>query len=287
MFSISNAKQIDRSYKWDDGVKLEIGRQTLVMGILNATPDSFSDGGRYLAVEEAVKHARQMVEAGAGLLDIGGESTRPGAAFVSAEEEINRIVPVVEALRKELPHIPLSIDTYKAETAKAAMKAGAHIINDIWGLKHDPDMAKAAAQYNCPVIVTHNRTERNYKALMPDLLADLQESVDLARQAGIEDYNIWLDPGIGFAKTYEDNLEVMRHLYEIVELGYPVLLGTSRKRFIQNTLGLPASEVVEGTCATVVLGAAQGCQIVRVHDVGAVKRAVIMTDAMLYGPAKP
>ncbi|MEF2247592.1 dihydropteroate synthase [Paenibacillus sp. IITD108] len=287
MFSISNAKPIYRSYKWDKGAGLEIGKRTLVMGILNATPDSFSDGGRYLAVEEAVKHACQMVQAGADLLDIGGESTRPGAAFVSAEEEISRIIPVVVALREELPHIPLSIDTYKAETARAALKAGAHIINDIWGLKHDPDMAKAAAQYNCPIIISHNRKERNYNALMPDLLADLQESVDLARQAGIEENNIWLDPGIGFAKTYEDNLEVMRHLYKIVELGYPVLLGTSRKRFIQNTLALPASEVVEGTCATVVLGAAQGCQLVRVHDVGAVKRAVTMTDAMLYGTVKP
>ncbi|WP_238403823.1 dihydropteroate synthase [Paenibacillus paridis] len=271
-----------RIYDFGDDSRIELGSRTLVMGILNATPDSFSDGGKYTNVEAALAHARAMVEAGADILDIGGESTRPGFEPVGLEEEIRRIVPVIQALRQALPHIPLSIDTYKAETARQALEAGAHIINDIWGLKGDPNMAAIAAEYGCPVIINHNRHERSYNDLVPDVLSDLQGSVTIARAAGVADEMIWLDPGIGFAKTYEDNLELLGRLTELNELGYPVLLGTSRKRFIKQTLDLPVDELVEGTAATVALGIAQGCQIMRVHDVRAIKRTALMTDAICY-----
>lgn len=271
-----------RTYDFGSGTKLELGERTLIMGILNATPDSFSDGGRYTNVEAAVAHALAMVEDGADILDIGGESTRPGFEPVSAEEELRRILPVIRAVRQALPHIPLSIDTYKAETARQALEAGAHIINDIWGLKGDPNMAAVVAEYRCPVIINHNRHARDYNDLVPDVLADLQGSVSLAHAAGIEEDQIWLDPGIGFAKTHEDNLEMLGRLFELSALGYPVLLGTSRKRFIKQTLNLPVDELVEGTAATVVLGIAYGCQVMRVHDVKAIKRAAIMADAIVY-----
>ncbi|WP_419875992.1 dihydropteroate synthase [Candidatus Pristimantibacillus sp. PTI5] len=271
-----------RTYEFGSGTKLELGDRTLIMGILNATPDSFSDGGRYTNVEAAVAHAIAMVEDGADILDIGGESTRPGFEPVSAEEELHRILPVIRAVRQALPHIPLSIDTYKAETARQALEAGAHIINDIWGLKGDPNMAAVVAEYRCPVIINHNRHARDYNDLVPDVLADLQGSVSLAQAAGIEEDQIWLDPGIGFAKTHEDNLEMLGRLSELSALGYPVLLGTSRKRFIKQTLNLPVDELIEGTAATVVLGIAYGCQVMRVHDVKAIKRAAIMADAIVY-----
>ncbi|MFD0591141.1 dihydropteroate synthase [Paenibacillus sp. GCM10027627] len=274
----------NRTYDLGEGVKLELGRRTLIMGILNATPDSFSDGGRYLQVEQAVEHAVAMVQAGADILDIGGESTRPGFDAVSAEEELQRVLPVIAAVRKALPSIPLSIDTYKAETARQSLEAGAHIINDIWGLRGDPGMAAVAAEYGCPVIISHNRHARDYGDLVPDVLADLRSSVGIARSAGVADDRVWLDPGIGFAKTYEDNLELLGRLYELTALGYPVLLGTSRKRFIRQTLNLPVDELVEGTAATVALGIAQGCQIVRVHDVREIKRTAMMTDAVYYRP---
>jgi dihydropteroate synthase len=271
-----------RTYDFGSGTKLELGDRTLIMGILNATPDSFSDGGRYTNVESAVAHAIAMVEDGADILDIGGESTRPGFEPVSAEEELRRILPVIRAVCQALPHIPLSIDTYKSETARQALEAGAHIINDIWGLKGDPNMAAVVAEYRCPVIISHNRHARDYNDLVPDVLADLQGSVSLAHAAGIEEDQIWLDPGIGFAKTHEDNLEMIGRLSELSALGYPVLLGTSRKRFIKQTLNLPVDELVEGTAATVVLGIAYGCQVMRVHDVKAIKRAALMADAIVY-----
>lgn len=271
-----------RAYKLDGGANLELGRRTLIMGILNATPDSFSDGGRYTNVDAAVAHAKAMVEDGADILDIGGESTRPGFEPVESKEELRRILPVIHAVREALPHIPLSIDTYKAETARQALEAGAHIINDIWGLKGDPNMAAVAAEYGCPVIINHNRHERDYNDLVPDVLADLQSSVSIARTAGIAEELIWLDPGIGFAKTHEDNLELLGRLSDLTALGYPVLLGTSRKRFIKQTLNLPVEELVEGTAATVALGIAHGCQIMRVHDVRPIKRTALMMDAILY-----
>lgn len=271
-----------RTYVFGSGTRLELGGRTLIMGILNATPDSFSDGGSYTSVDAALARAKAMVEEGADIIDIGGESTRPGFEPVGVEEELRRILPVIQVLRKALPHIPLSIDTYKAETARHALEAGAHIINDIWGLKGDPNMAAVAAEYACPVIINHNRHARDYNDFVPDVLADLQGSVSIARTAGIAEDQIWLDPGIGFAKTYEDNLELLGRLSELHALGYPVLLGTSRKRFIKQTLNLPVDELVEGTAATVALGIAHGCQIVRVHDVRAIKRTALMTDAILY-----
>jgi len=271
-----------RSYDLGDGVKLDLGQRTLIMGILNATPDSFSDGGRYNDVDRAVAHAKEMVAAGADILDIGGESTRPGFEAVSAEEELKRVLPVIAAVREALPGIAISIDSYKAVTVRQSLEAGAHIINDIWGLKGDPDMAAVAAEYGAPVILNHNRHERDYLDFVQDVIADLKNGVDIARRAGVQDDHIWLDPGIGFAKTYEDNLELMDRLDELAALGYPVLLGTSRKRFIKQTLDLPVDELVEGTAATVALGIARGCQIVRVHDVLAIKRTARMMDAMLY-----
>jgi dihydropteroate synthase len=271
-----------RHYQLSEGVPLELGNRTLIMGILNATPDSFSDGGKYMDVDAAVRHARDMAEQGADILDIGGESTRPGFEAVDAEEEIRRVVPIISALREALPGMALSIDTYKAATARQALEAGAHIINDIWGLKGDPDMASVAAEYGCPVIISHNRTDSSYNDLVPDVIADLKSSIGRAEEAGINADAIWLDPGIGFAKTYNDNLEMMGRLHELAELGYPVLLGTSRKRFIRQALDLPVDEVVLGTAATVAIGIAQGCQIVRVHDVRDMRRAALMADAIYY-----
>jgi dihydropteroate synthase len=254
------------------------------MGILNATPDSFSDGGRFDETEAAVARAKQMEAEGADLIDIGGESTRPGHDPVSLEEELRRIIPVIKAVREHV-NLPISVDTYKAETARQALEAGADIVNDVWGFKRDPELARVAAQYGCPVILTHNRPERDYKDFVPDVLNDLLVSVRLARAAGVADELIWLDPGIGFAKDYDDNVELMGRLDEIVGLGYPVLLGTSRKTFIRRTLGVSAEEAAEGTGATTSLGIAQGCQIVRVHDVLHNKRVAAMTDAIVYRQA--
>ncbi len=271
-----------RSYQLGEGVQLELGQRTLIMGILNTTPDSFSDGGSYTTVDKAVVHAKAMVDAGADILDVGAESTRPGFSVVELQEELRRLLPVIRAIREELPHIPISVDTYKAETARQSLEAGAHIINDIWGLKGDPNMAAVAAEYGCPVIINHNRHAAEYVDLVSDVRSDLLQSVEIAKKAGIAPAQIWLDPGIGFAKSYEDNLDMMSHLSELVDLGYPVLLGTSRKRFIRQTLELPVDDLVEGTAATVALGIAQGCQIMRVHDVLAMKRIAKMTDAIQY-----
>ncbi|NGP60623.1 dihydropteroate synthase [Paenibacillus thiaminolyticus] len=270
-----------RTYRWANGA-LTLGQRTLIMGILNVTPDSFSDGGRYNRVDAALRHAKEMLEAGADIIDIGGESTRPGHQPVGQEEELERVLPVIEALRRELPQAPISVDTYKAEVARQALEAGAHIMNDIWGCKKEPEMAHVAARYGCPLILMHNRPERRYDRFVEEVKADLLESVALALAAGVKDDQIWLDPGIGFAKTGEDNLVLMSHLDELCALGYPLLLGTSRKKFIRDTLQLPVDDVVEGTAATVALGIAQGCQIVRVHDVASIARTARMCDAVLY-----
>ncbi|MBB3114146.1 dihydropteroate synthase [Paenibacillus phyllosphaerae] len=277
-----NRKVPERHYRFQDGVELTLGRKTLIMGILNVTPDSFSDGGRHDAVETAVAHARAMVAEGADLIDIGGESTRPGFTPVPLEEELRRVLPVIRALRSELPHVALSIDTYKAETARAALEAGIHILNDIWALRGESDMAKVAGEYGCPIILNHNRPARDYADFVPDVIADLKESIAIGRENGVTDENIWLDPGIGFAKNYDENLEMMAHLSTLCALGYPVLLGTSRKRFIRDTLQLPVDELAFGTAATVTLGIAQGCQIMRVHDVRQIKQNARMADAIVY-----
>ncbi len=260
--------------------KLEMSGRTLIMGILNMTPDSFSDGGRYNAVDTALERARQLIQDGADIIDVGGESTRPGYEQISSEEEIERVVPIIECLAQEV-NVPISIDTYKADVARAALKAGAHIINDIWGAKADPDMAKVAADTGAPIILMHNREAKPYQDFMRDALNDLYESIQLVKGAGVKDGQIILDPGIGFAKTLEENLLMMRNLRIITSLGYPVLLGTSRKSMIGHTLQLPVEERVEGTIASVCLGIQQGCSIMRVHDVKENARAARMMDAML------
>ncbi|KMY46139.1 dihydropteroate synthase [Bacillus sp. FJAT-27916] len=260
--------------------KLEMSGRTLIMGILNMTPDSFSDGGRYNAVDTALERARQLIQDGADIIDVGGESTRPGYEQISSEEEIERVVPIIECLAQEV-NVPISIDTYKADVARAALKAGAHIINDIWGAKADPDMAKVAADTGVPIILMHNREAKPYQDFMRDALNDLYESIQLVKGAGVKDEQIILDPGIGFAKTLEENLLMMRNLRIITSLGYPVLLGTSRKSMIGHTLQLPVEERVEGTIASVCLGIQQGCSIMRVHDVKENARAARMMDAML------
>lgn len=270
-----------RVYKWKQA-ELSLGDRTIIQGILNVTPDSFSDGGRYNHIDRALERAEEMIMQGADIIDIGGESTRPGSNPIEQEEELRRVIPVIEALHVEMPQIPLSIDTYKPEVGRQALQAGAHILNDIWGCKKDPNMAKVAAAHGCPIILMHNCPERNYERYVDDIKCNLMRSVAIAKAAGVKEQNIWLDPGIGFAKNYEDNITIMQYLDELVELGYPVLLGTSRKRFIQHTLQLPMHEVVQGTAATVAIGVAQGCQIMRIHDVAEIVQMVRMCDAILY-----
>ncbi|MED0671567.1 dihydropteroate synthase [Aneurinibacillus aneurinilyticus] len=263
--------------------ELPVHQRTLVMGILNITPDSFSDGGHHHTLERALEHARRMVKDGADIIDIGGESTRPGHDPVSVEEELERVIPIIERLTDEID-IPLSIDTYKAEVARQAVHAGARIINDIWGGKADAMMPKVMAESGLPVILMHNRDNKQYTNFVNDVLNDISECIDLVKEAGVEHNNIILDPGIGFAKTYKHNLEMMYHMDKLVSLGYPVLLGTSRKMFIGKALGdMPVTERMEGTAATVALGVERGCRIVRVHDVKPIVRVCRMMDAMLYG----
>ncbi|MGM9935468.1 MAG: dihydropteroate synthase, partial [Clostridium sp.] len=258
----------------------KLGERTYVMGILNATPDSFSDGGKFNEVELALKRVEEMISQGADIIDVGGESTRPGFTVVEADDEINRVVPVIKAIKEKFD-ITVSIDTYKAKTAEAAIKAGADIINDVWGFKKDKDMAAVAAKYDVQCILMHNREDKPYENLMEEVKSDLEESIKIAMDAGVKKENIILDPGIGFAKTYEENLMVMKNLKEIRDLGYPVLLGTSRKSMIGNALNLPVDQRVEGTVATTVMGIMAGCEFVRVHDVLENKRACVMTDTIL------
>lgn len=263
-----------------DGYELDFSKKTYVMGILNVTPDSFSDGGKFNHIYEAVKHAVSMVQEGADILDIGGESTRPGATKVEEEEEISRVVEPIKAVRKHVD-VPISIDTYKANVAKEAIEAGANIINDVWGTKADPKMADVAAAYDVPIILMHNRNEPIYSDLMKDIIQDLTECIEQCLKAGVKENKIILDPGIGFAKTYEHNVLVMRYLDKVTNLGYPVLLGTSRKSLIAQTLDLPVDERMEGTGATVCYGIDKGTDIVRVHDVREISRMTKMMDVMI------
>ena len=253
---------------------------TYIMGILNTTPDSFSDGGKYNNLDAALFHAEEMLNAGADILDIGGESTRPGHTKVTDEEEISRTAPVIEAIRKRFD-MPLSIDTYKAGVARCALEAGADLVNDIWGLKYDPKMPETIQKFGASCCLMHNRKEPDYQDFFPDFLEDLKGCIRLAKAAGIPDDKIMLDPGVGFGKTYEMNLAVIRNLGCMQELGYPVLLGTSRKSVIGLTLDLPADQREEGTLATTVYGMTQGCAFVRVHDVQANARAIRMTEAIM------
>ena len=253
---------------------------TYIMGILNVTPDSFSDGGRFDKMDAALLHAEKMIKEGADILDVGGESTRPGHVQITDEEEIARVVPVIEKLKKEFD-VPISIDTYKSAVAEVAVCAGADLVNDIWGLKYDEKMADVIAKHDVACCLMHNRNEAVYDSFLFDFMKDMKECVKIADKAGIARDKIILDPGIGFGKTYEMNLEAMNHLELFQHLGFPVLLGTSRKSMIGLALDLPVDQRVEGTIATSVIGVMKGCAFVRVHDVKENRRAVLMTEAIL------
>ena len=278
------------------------GSRTYVMGILNVTPDSFSGDGilalsETSEVEAAVRQAEEFLTSGADILDVGGESTRPGSQPISVDDEIGRVIPVIEAIAREFPEALISIDTYKAKVAEAAFNAGARILNDVWALRADPELASVAAASGAAVILMHNRSNpasvevreqlgnayvgSEYQDLIEDVKQELLMSVELATKAGVEESRIILDPGIGFGKTREHNLELINRLDEISALGYPVLLGTSRKSFIGFTLDLPADQRVEGTAATVAIGIARGADIIRVHDVKEMVRVAKMTDAIV------
>jgi dihydropteroate synthase len=279
---------------------LPFGTRTFIMGIINVTPDSFSGDGLLSegeTLQAALNQADRFVASGADILDIGGESTRPGAQPLDVKEELERILPVIKALRAADLDIILSIDTYKAKTADTVLKVGADWINDVFALKGDPELAGVVAMHGVPIILMHNRSEQSaiithdklgnqykapkYKDLLVEVKADLQESITIARRSHIEDDRIILDPGLGFGKTVSQNLELINHLDEIKSLGFPVLMGPSRKSFIGHTLDLPPNQRVEGTAATVSIGIARGADIVRVHDVEAMTRVARMTDAIV------
>lgn len=261
----------------------EYGKKTYIMGILNVTPDSFSDGGNYTSVEIAVKHAKEMIEEGADIIDLGGESTRPGHKFVSAEEEIERIAPVIKILKNSI-NVPISIDTYKSQVAEEALKLGADMINDVWGLTYDKDMANVIGKYDASVCIMHNQEGTDYdKDIMESIKEFLQNSIDKALKAGVKKEKIVLDPGIGFGKTFEQNLEVLKRLKELKTLGYPILLGTSRKSVLGNIVGGEPRERVEATVATTVCGIRDGIEIVRVHDVKENLQAAKIADRLYRG----
>jgi dihydropteroate synthase len=264
------------------GHELTFGERTLIMGILNVTPDSFSDGGDYVSVDRAVERAKEMLRDGADIIDIGGESSRPGHVRINAEEELRRVIPVIKRLREETDAI-LSLDTIRAEVAEEAVKNGVHIINDIWGFQEDKGLADVAAKYGTPVVLMHNHNGTEYEGdIIEEIKRFLMESVRIAKEAGVKDDMIILDPGFGgFGKTSEQNLILMRRLWEIKSLGYPVLLGTSRKTMIGEILDVPPKERDEGTAATTVLGIVQGMDIVRVHNVLVNARTAKVTDAIV------
>ena len=279
--NITMEQVVERKMKIGDR-EFELGKKVYVMGILNVTPDSFSDGGQFLQAEQAVRQAEQMIADGADLIDIGGESTRPGHTQISDEEEIERVAPVIRRI-KERFDIPVSIDTYKSKVAKAALEAGADLLNDIWGFLYDEDMAALASEHDVAVCLMHNRETAVYDDLMTDVKKDLEKCLAIAAKYGVKKEKIILDPGIGFGKTYEHNLEIMNHLQQVCGMVYPVLLGASRKSMIGLTLDLPVTEREEGTIATSVIGAMKGCDFVRVHNVRANVRALKMTDAIRKG----
>lgn len=251
-----------------------------IMGILNVTPDSFSDGGKFDQLDAALKHAEQMIAEGADVIDVGGESTRPGHQQITDEEEIARVTPVIEAVKKNF-NVPVSIDTYKSAVAEAALQAGADLVNDIWGFKYDSRIAEVTAKYDAACCLMHNRKEAVYENFLQDVMDDMRECLALADEAGVARDKILLDPGVGFAKTLEQNLQITKHVDLLKELGCPVLLGTSRKSMIGLTLDLPVDQRVEGTLATTVLGVIKGCGFVRVHDIKENKRVIQMTEAIL------
>ena len=254
--------------------------RTYIMGILNVTPDSFSDGGKFNQMDAALYHAEEMIRDGADIVDVGGESTRPGHTVISDDEEISRVAPVIEAIKSRFD-IPVSIDTYKGKVTEAALKAGADLVNDIWGFKFDHKVAELTAQYDAACCLMHNRSEPTYQDYLNDVVADLKECVRIAKDVGISDDKIILDPGVGFGKTYQMNLEIINHVDVLHSLGFPILLGTSRKSVIGQTLNLPTDQRVEGTLATTVVGVLKGCAFVRVHDIKENKRVIQMTEAIM------
>ncbi len=261
--------------------EFQVSDTVYVMGILNMTPDSFSDGGQYNDPDKALCHVEEMIKEGADLIDVGGESTKPGSDYsLSAEEEIERVVPIIEKIKSRFD-IPVSLDTYHSQTAQAGIAAGADLINDIWGLKFDPEMAGVIARSGVACCLVHNRKEAVYKDFMNEIADDMSKSIHLAEQAGIANNRIILDPGVGFGKTLEQSLAVINGLEEFHMFGYPVLMGASRKSVIGNTLKLPVSDRVEGTIATSVIGVVKGCAFIRVHDVKENVRAIRMTEAIL------
>jgi len=271
-----------RHYHWKDGKSLTVGERTLVMGVLNYTPDSFSDGGKWNNVDVALKHMEEMVADGADIIDIGAESSRPGFTPISAAEEIARLETILPRLVAACP-VPISVDTYKAETAEYAMSTGAHIMNDIWGLQYAPElgkMAAVAAKYGVPVVVMHNQEGTEYDDIIEDMKRFFIRSAIIADQAGMSQDQIITDPGIGFGKDFDQNVCVMKHLRDLTALPYPMLLGTSRKGFIGKILDLPVTERMEGTGTTCVAGVLAGCTIVRVHDVKPIVRMCKMADAL-------
>ena len=260
---------------------IKYGDKTYIMGILNVTPDSFSDGGEFSCVDLAVEHAKAMVKEGADIIDIGGESTRPGSQEVDEKEELSRVLPIVKRLVKEVDAL-VSVDTYKASVAREVLKEGVQIINDVWGLQRDEEMAKTIAEHDATIVIMHNQLGTHYeKDIVVEIKDFLSKSVEIAKNAGVKDEKIVLDPGIGFGKTPEQNIDVMSRLNEFADLGYPILLGTSRKSMIGKILDLPPKERVEGTVATTVMGIMNGVDIVRVHDIKENLRAAKVTDAIV------
>ena len=260
--------------------QFDVERDCYIMGILNVTPDSFSDGGKWNDLQRAQQHVEDMIREGAAIIDVGGESTRPGHVQISTEEEIGRVVPVIEMIKKNFD-IPVSIDSYKSTVVEAALQAGADMVNNIWGLKYDRRVADLIARYDVPCCLMHNREKAEYTDFMDEMCSDLMESVEIARAAGVRDDQIILDPGVGFGKVYEQNLIAIHQLERLKALGFPVLLATSRKSVIGLSLDLPADQRVEGTLVTTVLGVQKGAAFVRVHDVKENLRAIRMTQAIL------
>lgn len=273
--------EIEEEEKMQIGKKqFDIEHEVYIMGILNVTPDSFSDGGQWNQLDKGLYHVEEMIREGADIIDIGGESTRPGYRLLPDEEEIERILPFIEGVKSRFD-IPISIDTYKSRVATEAIKHGADLVNDIWGLKYDKELAHVIAKNRVACCLMHNRKEIDYQDFMPDLIEDLKETVVLAKEAGIPDECIMLDPGVGFAKTNEQNLEAIQRVDELHALGYPILLGTSRKSVVGITLDLPRGERLEGTLVTTVFGVLKGCSFIRVHDIKENRRTIDMTRAIL------
>lgn len=260
----------------------DIENECYIMGILNVTPDSFSDGGKWNTKDAALTHVEEMISEGAAIIDVGGESTRPGYTRISDVEEIARVTPIIEAIRERF-EIPISIDTYKSAVAKTAIEAGADLVNDIWGLKADPKMAEVVAKSGVACCLMHNRENLPYQNFVEDWISDMKDSIKIAKNAGISDDKIILDPGVGFAKSREENLIAIRETGKLLDFGYPVLLGTSRKSVIGLTLDLPKEERVEGTLATTVMGVERGVSFFRVHDIKENYRAMKMAMAIMKG----